>query len=140
AGNGPGPRTMIPMVKNWMLASPDQVAIDAVAAKMMGFDPMSLDYIRLADEDRLGNGRPANIEVVGDDVSRESWGFHVGKNLVRHVGGDLIWFGPLQRFQNLFFRTPLVNLFIAASEVYHDYLRWPLIERRLASQWRQTTH
>src|SRR5438477_3448289 len=46
AGNGPGPRTMHPLVKNVMLASADQVAIDAVSAKMMGFDPMSLDYIR----------------------------------------------------------------------------------------------
>src|SRR5262249_30955357 len=46
AGNGPGPRTMYPVVKNVMLASADQVAIDAVSAKMMGFDPMSLDYIR----------------------------------------------------------------------------------------------
>ncbi|HEY7293057.1 MAG TPA: DUF362 domain-containing protein, partial [Vicinamibacterales bacterium] len=39
AGNGPGPRTMYPVVKNVMLASADQVAIDAVSAKMMGFDP-----------------------------------------------------------------------------------------------------
>jgi hypothetical protein len=37
AGNGPGPRTMYPVVKNVILASADQVAIDAVAAKMMGF-------------------------------------------------------------------------------------------------------
>lgn len=35
AGNGPGPRTMFPVVKDYMLASSDQVAIDAVAAKMM---------------------------------------------------------------------------------------------------------
>ena len=56
AGNGPGPRTMFPVVKNVMLASADQVAIDAVSAKMMGFDPLSIDYIRLAHEDRLGVG------------------------------------------------------------------------------------
>ena len=48
AGNGPGPRTMFPVVKDYMLASADQVAIDAIAAKMMGFDPMTIDYIRLA--------------------------------------------------------------------------------------------
>jgi len=52
AGNGPGPRTMYPVVKNVMLASADQVAIDAVSAKMMGFDPMTLDYIRLAHRTR----------------------------------------------------------------------------------------
>src|SRR5215468_6024465 len=115
AGNGPGPRTMYPVVKNVMLASADQVAIDAISAKMMGFDPMSLDYIRLAHEDGLGVGRPEEIEVVGDDISRESWGFAVGKNLMRRLGGDLIWFGPLKRFQKVFFHTPLVNVAIAVS-------------------------
>jgi hypothetical protein len=35
AGDGPGPRCMIPHVKNVILASADQVAIDAVAAKLM---------------------------------------------------------------------------------------------------------
>src|SRR3569623_1243179 len=66
AGDGPGPRTMRPVIKDVMLASEDQVAIDAVAASMMGFDPMSLDYIRLAAEAGLGHGRREDIEVVGD--------------------------------------------------------------------------
>jgi uncharacterized protein (DUF362 family) len=140
AGNGPGPRTMYPVVKNVMLASDDQVAIDAVSAKMMGFDPMSLDYIRYADEDGLGNGRMENIEIVGDvDAAQESWGFKVGKNLTRRVGGDLIWFGPLKRFQKLFFHTPLVNVFIAGSEFYHDYLRWPFNDKKIFDHWRKTT-
>jgi len=140
AGNGPGPRTMYPVVKNVMLASADQVAIDAVSAKMMGFDPMSLDYIRLAHEDRLGVGDPRDIQIVGDvDAAQENWRFHVGKNLVRIGGGDLIWFGPLKRFQKLFFRTPLVNGFILASDVYHDFYRWPLIDRRVFERWCETT-
>jgi len=50
AGFGPGPRTMTPHIKNLILASSDQVAIDAVAAKIMGFDPMTIGYIRLAHE------------------------------------------------------------------------------------------
>src|SRR3990167_508705 len=50
AGNGPGPRTMYPEIKNIILGSADQVAIDAVAAKLMGFDPLSIPYIRLAHE------------------------------------------------------------------------------------------
>ena len=132
AGNGPGPRTMHPVVKNVMLASADQVAIDAVSAKMMGFDPLSIDYIRLAHEDGLGVGDPRDIEIAGDgEAARENWRFHVGKNLVRIAGGDLIWFGPLKRFQKLFFHTPLVNGFILASDVYHDFYRWPLLDRRV---------
>ena len=140
AGNGPGPRTMYPVVKNVMLASPDQVAIDAVAAKMMGFDPMSIPYIRLAHEQGLGIGDPRRIEIAGEvDAAHENWRFHVGKNLVRVAGGDLIWFGPLRRFQKLFFRTPLVNGFILASDVYHDFYRWPLVDRRRFERWCETT-
>jgi len=138
AGNGPGPRTMKPEVKNVMLAAADQVAIDAVAAKMMGFDPLSIDYIRLAHEDGLGVGDPREIEIVGDDVSGESWGFEVGDNGASLVG-DLLWFSPFKVFQKLFFRTPLVHLFIFGSEVYHDYYRWPLRDRRVFAAWRRDT-
>jgi len=134
AGNGPGPRTMLPVVKNWMLASADQVAIDAVAAKMMGFDPLSIEYIRVAHEDGLGVGDPRDIQIVGDDVSNESWGFRVGDNGASRVG-DLLWFSPMKRFQKLFFRTPLVHLFIFGSEAYHDYYRWPLKDRRVFEKW-----
>jgi uncharacterized protein (DUF362 family) len=138
AGNGPGPRTMLPVVKNWMLASSDQVAIDAVAAKMMGFDPLSIEYIRVAHEDGLGTGDPREIEVVGDDISSESWGFEVGNNGASLVGG-LLWFSPLKRFQKLFFRTPLVHGFILGSEVYHDYYRWPLRDRGVFERWKRET-
>jgi uncharacterized protein (DUF362 family) len=138
AGNGPGPRTMIPVVKDFMLASADQVAIDAVAAKMMGFDPMSLEYIKVAHDDGLGVGDPRDIEVVGDDISRESWGFHVGDNLASHAG-DAMWFGPLKRVQKLFFHTPLVNAFVFASEAYHDYYRWPLKDRATFETWQRET-
>jgi uncharacterized protein (DUF362 family) len=138
AGDGPGPRTMRPVVKNFMLAGGDQVAIDAVAAKLMGFDPMQIPYIRLAHEDGLGVGRPEEIEVVGEDVSRESWGFSVGDNGASMIG-DIMWFGPLKRFQKLFFHTPLVNVFVAGSEAYHDYYRWPLKDRAVFEKWLTTT-
>ncbi len=49
-----------------ILASADQVAIDAVAAKLMGFDPMSIKFIRMAHELGLGCGDPRDIEIVGD--------------------------------------------------------------------------
>ncbi len=138
AGNGPGPRTMIPVVKDYMLASSDQVAIDAVAAKMMGFDPMSLEYIKVAHDDGLGVGDPRDIEIVGEDVRSENWGFHVGDNLASHAG-DMLWFGPLKRIQKVFFHPPLVNAFIFASEAYHDYYRWPLKDRRTFETWKRAT-
>ncbi len=137
-GNGPGPRTMFPVIKNLILASADQVAIDAVAAKMMGFDPMSIKYINLAHQAGLGVGKPEDIELVGHDVSQENWHFQVGDNLASRVG-HLLWFSPLKRMQNFFFRTPLVNVFILGSEAYHDYFRWPLRDRRTFESWLSAT-
>jgi uncharacterized protein (DUF362 family) len=138
AGNGPGPRTMIPVIKDYMLASADQTAIDAVAAKMMGFDPMSLEFIKVAHDDGLGVGDPRDIEIVGDDISKESWGFQVGDNGASVIG-DLMWFGPMKRFQKLFFHTPLVNAFIFGSEAYHDYYRWPMKDKKTFEDWKDGT-
>ena len=124
-----------------MLASADQVAIDAVAAKMMGFDPMTLEYIKVAHDDKLGVGDPRDIEIVGDDpdaVKRESWGFEVGDNGASVVG-DLLWFGPMKKLQKLFFHTPLVNVLIAGSEAYHDLYRWPLKDKLTFENWKRET-
>ncbi len=138
AGNGPGPRTMYPEEKNVILVSADQVAIDAISAKMMGHDPLSIKYIRLAHERGLGCGDPREIKVLGEDISKVNWKFSVGDNMAS-MAGDLLWFSPLRQFQNIFFRTPLVNLFIFGSEAYHDYYRWPLRDRRVFSKWLKTT-
>ncbi len=139
AGDGPGPRTMRPVTKNVMLASEDQVAVDAVAAQMMGFDPMSIEYIRLAHEEGLGKGKREDIDVVGDaDLADERWGFTVGDNGASMIG-DIMWFGPLKRFQKLFFHTPLVNLFVFGSEAYHDYYRWPFRDKKVFDAWRRDT-
>ena len=134
AGNGPGPRTMYPVQKDIILASADQVAIDAVAAKLMGFDPLGIRYLRLAHERGLGTADPRDIKVTGIDISGENWKFSVGDNSASLVG-DLLWFSPLKRLQNIFFRTPLVNLFIFGSEFYHDYYRWPVRDRRIFKGW-----
>jgi uncharacterized protein (DUF362 family) len=139
AGNGPGPRTMVPVQKDVLLASGDQVAIDAVAAAMMGFDPMSLPYIRLAHERGLGCGDVRAIEIVGDeDAAAERWGFYVGHNFASRVGTAL-WFSPFKAIQRLFFHTPLVNVFILASYLYHDFVWWPLKGKRIQARVRRET-
>jgi len=137
AGNGPGPRTMIPVEKDYILASGDSVAIDAISAKMMGFDPMGLKKIRLATEAGIGTGRLENIEVVGADISQENFGFDVGDNAASKVG-DAFWFGPLKKLQHLMFHTPLVYAFIWASFVYHDYVWYPNKGKRMVQDWKQT--
>ncbi len=121
AGSGPGPRTVVPHDKNIILASDDQVAIDSVAAAMMGFNWRELPCIALAHEHGLGIGDPADISIVGDvEAAKDRWHFKVGVNLATGAG-RLLWHDtPLRHMQKLFFQTPLVNLFIFASEFYHD--------------------
>jgi hypothetical protein len=138
AGNGPGPRTMFPEVKNVILASADQVAIDAIAAKMMGIDPLSIDYIRLAHERGLGVGNPSEIEIVGEDISGVDWGFKVGASFHRFLGW-MSWYGPTKALQKLIFRTWLVNIPILVSEVNHDYIHWPLSDGKKYKKWRKET-
>src|SRR5262249_11415795 len=113
------------------------VAIDAVAATMMGFDPMSIGYLRLAHERGLGTARLAEMELVGADIGDVNFGFSVGKNAASRVGGPL-WWGPLRPVQWLFFRTPLVYSFISASYLYHDWLWWPLVGRRRMNELMRT--
>ena len=137
-GSGPGPRTMEPHEKNIILASGDSTAIDAVAAKIMGFDPMSLDYIRLAQESGLGVGELSEIEIVGEDVSDWNFGFTVGDNMAS-LAGDLFWFSPLRVFQRLLFHTPLVYLFVYASAIYHDNIWYPTKGRERVGKWLKET-
>jgi uncharacterized protein (DUF362 family) len=135
AGSGPGPRTMVPVRKDVVLAAADQVAIDAVAARLMGFDPLSIRYLALAHERGLGVADPRDIEVVGEPtIADESWGFTVGDNFASRVG-DLLWFGPLKGLQKLFFRTPLVYVFVAGSFVYHDFVWYPIFGTRRVRQF-----
>ncbi len=135
AGNGAGPRTMVPVTTNVLLASADCVAVDAVATKMMGFDPMDHGFIRLAHERGLGVGRTEEIEIVGDaDAAEENWGFHTGTNAAARVG-KLFWFGPMRCLERLMFHTPIVYLFIVGSALYHDHLWYPLVGRTTVNDW-----
>ena len=138
AGNGAGPRMVQPEIKNVILASSDQVAIDAVAAKLMGFDPLGIKYIRLAHEQGLGVGDPRQIELVGDDVSGENWGFKVGRNSHSFLAW-LAWYGPTRVLQKLVLRTPLVVIPTLIGEIEQDYLYWPLKYRGIAKRWRAST-
>lgn len=137
AGNGAGPRIMKPEKKDVILASGDQVAIDAVAAKLMGFDPMSIKYIRLAHEAGLGVGDPRDIELVGNpEVGNENWNFKVTKTFLSMLG-YLAWFGPTKVFQKLIFHTPIVHFPNLVSESYHDYYRWNFIDKKVYERWRE---
>jgi uncharacterized protein (DUF362 family) len=136
-GDGAGPRTMIPRVKNLILASGDSLAIDAVAARIMGFEPMSIPFIRIAHERGLGVGDPAEIEVVGEDVSGLNFGFKSRRSFV--IWGDqMIRKGFLRSLEKILLHSPLVFWAPLASNVYHDLMWYPTIGRRRIRKFMKT--
>ncbi len=141
AGDGPGPRAMRWHEKDIILASADQVAIDAISAKIQGFDPMSLKFIRLAHELGLGVGDPKDIEIVGYDISAEDWGF-IHEDTFASRGQKAIYHGPLKPFEHLLLRSPLVPWSYLASNFYHNVYWYPFVgrkrvERALETRWGQ---
>jgi hypothetical protein len=137
AGDGAGPRTMIPRVKNVLLASSDSVAIDAVAAKLMGFEPMEIPYLRMATEMGLGEARIKHIEIAGDPIRDINFGFQTKKSLV--IWGDqLIRLGPLRFAERLLLHSPLVVWAPFASNVYHDWIWYPTVGQARIREFSRT--
>ncbi len=143
AGDGPGPRCMTPHVKNVLLASNDMVAIDAVAAKLMGFDPLrDLKFVRLAHEAGLGCGDPRGIRIVGDaDAAAENWNFTgpFKKMTFASRMQHKIYWGPLKRPIEWSLKTFLAPWAYIASVLYHDFFWYPAhrarVDEALASPW-----
>ncbi|MBN2142557.1 DUF362 domain-containing protein [Candidatus Woesearchaeota archaeon] len=141
-GNGAGPRTMEPYSGNVILASSDQVAIDAVAAKMMGFNPMKIPYIRMAHERGLGCGDVSKIEIVGmkrSEFQRINFRFRTHRSPVI-LGDQLLRKGTagMPFIHNLLFRSPIFRSFIFGSEFYHDYIWYPTIGKKKIKEFSPT--
>jgi hypothetical protein len=137
-GDGAGPRTMFPRIKNHLLAGYDQVAVDAVVSRIMGFDPLSLPAIRMAHDEGLGCGDFDQIEIVGENVSNFNWKFRVKRSLV-------IWGDQMARKGFLSFFAPLFHseLFMLgpsnASKIYHDLFWYNTIGKRRIKKFMQTS-
>jgi hypothetical protein len=142
AGDGPGPRAMRWHEKNILLASADQVAIDAVSAKLQGFDPLSLRFIRKAHELDLGVGDPNQIEIAGYDIEQEApWNFK-REDTFASRGQHMIYHGPLKPLEKLLLQSPIVPWAYFASNFYHNVYWYPFVGRKrveaaLDTQWGQ---
>jgi len=142
AGDGPGPRAMRWHEKDIILASSDQVAIDAISARLQGFDPMSIRFIRKAHEMGLGVGDPRQIEIVGYDIEQEQpWNF-VQEDTFASRGQKLIYHGPLKPFEKILLQSPLVPWSYFASNFYHNVYWYPFVGRKrveaaLQTRWGQ---
>jgi hypothetical protein len=130
AGDGPGPRAMRWHEKDILLASADQVAIDAVSARLQGFDPLSIRFIRRAHEAGMGIGDPRQIRIVGYDIAQEPPWHFVREDTFASRGQHMIYHGPLKPFEKLLLQSPLVPWSYFASNFYHNVYWYPFVGRR----------
>ena len=138
AGDGPGPRAMRWHEKNILLASADQVAIDAISAKLQGFDPLSIPFIRIAHEMGLGVGDPSEIEIVGYDINQERPWHFLQEDTFASRGQKLIYHGPLKPLEKPLLQSPIVPWSYFASNFYHNVYWYPFVGRKRVQEALQT--
>lgn len=141
-GNGAGPRTMEPFYGDLILAGEDQVAIDALAAKIMGFDPLKIDYIKMAHDKGLGMGDTDQIEIEGmykSELKKLNFNFNTTRSPV------IKWDQRIRKktmgiksLHNLLFNSPIFKSFIFASEFYHDKLWYPTRGKKRINTYKKT--
>lgn len=137
-GKGSGPRAMEWEVKNYLLASSDLVAIDATAAKMMGFNPLKLDYLKLAKKQGLGEASPKDIKVVGEDIDKINWHYQK-KDTFASRGQKLIYHHSPLWIEKLLLQSPLVPWSYFASNFYHDVYWWNIFGKNRVNQFLNTS-
>ncbi|GAB4349734.1 MAG: hypothetical protein Kow0099_32930 [Candidatus Abyssubacteria bacterium] len=140
---GNSPKSGEPRVVDRVLASGDMVALDAVAAKIMGFDPDTITHIQNCQQLELGTARLDQIEVVGDDDLSLNLNFKPARhNLVSWL--ELALRKSLVKW--LFFDTPVFPLCCWGARMW--YYGWYYLVRgkkmrdtiirntRYGAQWR----
>jgi uncharacterized protein (DUF362 family) len=64
-----GPRHGTPIKLGVIVAGTDAVAVDAVAAAVMGFDPLRIGYLAYAEAAGLGTACLDDVVILGDPIS-----------------------------------------------------------------------
>jgi len=142
---GNGPKSGKPKEAGLVLASGDFVALDAIAAQIMGFDPLHINHIQLCSQHGLGSGDPSKIQVVGERVENVITPFLPAKH------NAVSWLELMLRrsaIKWLVFDTPIFHLFCWGTRRYYNIwevlkgrkLRAEILKHSLyAAQWTTTT-
>lgn len=136
-GKGSGPRAMEWEEKNYILASSDSVAIDATAARMMGFNPLDIKYLKLAQERKLGTADPEKIEIIGENISKVN--FHYKKaDTFASRGQKLIYHHTPPWFEKLLLQTIIAPWSYIASNLYHDVYWYNFVGKKRINAYMDT--
>lgn len=117
AGFGPGPRAMQWKEANILLGSLDEVALDTTAAKILGFKPQDIDFLKIGHKLKLGTMK--NIETKGVTSLPN---LHVGikKDTFASRGQKFIYHLLPEWLEKFLLRSFLAPWSFTASNLYHD--------------------
>jgi uncharacterized protein (DUF362 family) len=114
-----GPRHGTPLRLGVVVAGTDAVAVDAVAAAVMGFDPRAIGYLQYAQEAGLGVADLERINVGGDQIAQVRRRFVPHSNHATQRHWRRIAHAPAPVYQGPHTRTP------EAAAAWTGRSRWP---------------
>lgn len=136
-GSGSGPRAMKWHEKGYLLASHDCAAIDATAAKMMGFNPLEIPYLKLSQEKNLGVVDPKKIKIIGENIDQINFHFQKADTLASK-GQKLIYHHTPPWFEKFLLQTVIAPWSYMASNLYHDYYWYNFVGKKRINAFMKT--
>lgn len=133
-GFGPGPRAMEWQESNLILGSQDEVALDATAARIIGFDPHKIDFLKLGHKLKLGNIDPPYQQKLPN--------FHHGvkRDTLASRGQKFIYHHLPEWLEKMLLHSFITPWSYTASNLYHDSYWYNFVGRSrldsyLTSKW-----
>jgi len=113
---GNSPKSGKPKVVDLILSSGDIVALDTVAAKIMGFEPNKIKSITNCAKAKLGNCNLEEIEVIGENINNINLNFIPAKhNFVSKI--ELLFRNST--LCNLIFQTPILKICCLGAVIWY---------------------
>lgn len=133
AMEGNGPKTGTPVEVGYVLAGSDLVAMDAVGATIMGYDPKNVEVITKCETAKVGTknfkiigDKPPVIDFVKPDQKKQA--VFLFEMALRHSGKWVEW---------LLFKTPMIYIFLLSAKIYNE-IWWYLFAKQRAETMMRT--
>ncbi len=137
-GFASGPRAMRWQKADLVLASKDKVALDSVAAQIIGFNPQKINYLQLGEKLGLGKIRPDKVDLRGLNKLPD---FNLYQNdTFASRGQKLIYHQAPKWLEKVLLQSFLVPWSYLASRAFYDWYWYNFvgkkrIKRYLKSSW-----
>jgi hypothetical protein len=140
-GFGAGPRAMEWREAGLVLASRDEVALDVVASKILGFDPQKIKYLNLAKELELGENNLDRVIIEGvSSIPQFNKMKQREGDTFASKGQKLIYHHLPLWLEKLLLQSFIAPWSYLASKLYYDFYWYnitgkPRVRRFLNTSW-----